>query len=103
MSTRSSQQSHRTRELRAELESNNVRTFIADQLGVDVESITDRSHFMDDLGADWLDRLELMVIIEEVTGLEFTDDEVDQIKVVGDLIRRIASAENKGVGAAARP
>jgi acyl carrier protein len=101
MSTRSSQQSHRTRELRAELGSNNIRPFIAEQLRVDVERITDRSHFMDDLGADWLDRLELMVIIEEVTGLEFTDDEVDQIKVVGDLIRCIASAENKEVGTAA--
>src|SRR5262249_55691366 len=42
--------------------SNNVRTLIADQLGVDVKRVTDEAHFTDDLGADWLDRLELMIV-----------------------------------------
>ena len=41
-----------------------VRTLIAHQLGVDVKRVTDEAHFADDLGADWLDRLELMIEIE---------------------------------------
>ena len=42
-----------------------VRTLIAHQLGVDVKRVTDEAHFADDLGADWLDRLELMIVIED--------------------------------------
>src|SRR5262249_868607 len=45
------------------LASNDVRTLIAEQLGVDVKRVTDEAHFTDDLGADWLDRLELMIVI----------------------------------------
>ena len=39
-----------------------------------------------DLGADWLDRLELIILVEEIAGVEITDDEADQIEVVRDLI-----------------
>jgi acyl carrier protein len=71
----------------------NVRTLIAHQLGVDVKRVTDEAHFADDLGADWLDRLELMIEIEDqFPTVEFRDDDVDQIDVVGDLIRHIKSA-----------
>jgi hypothetical protein len=42
-----------------------VRTLIANHLGVSIGRITDETHFTDDLGADWLDRLELMVVIED--------------------------------------
>jgi acyl carrier protein len=47
------------------LATNDVRTLIANQLGVDVKRVTDEAHFTDDLGADWLDRLELMIVIED--------------------------------------
>ncbi|HME98916.1 MAG TPA: patatin-like phospholipase family protein, partial [Terriglobia bacterium] len=47
------------------LASNGVRTLIANHLGVDVKRVTDEAHFTDDLGADWLDRLELMIVIED--------------------------------------
>ena len=68
-----------------------VRTIIANHLGVDVKRVTDEAHFTDDLGADWLDRLELMILIEDqFPAVEITDDDVDQIDVVGDLIRHIA-------------
>src|SRR5262249_61473802 len=50
---------------RGVLASNDVRTLIANQLGVDVKRVTDEAHFTDDLGADWLDRLELMIVIED--------------------------------------
>jgi acyl carrier protein len=70
-----------------------VRILIAHQLGVDVKRVTDEAHFADDLGADWLDRLELMIEIEsQFPSVEFTDDEVGQIDVVGDLIRHLKIA-----------
>ena len=63
------------------------------ELGIDVKRVTDEAHFADDLGADWLDRLELMIEIEaQFPAVEFTDDDVDQIDVVGDLIRHLKSA-----------
>ena len=52
--------------------------------------------FTQDLGADWLDRLALMMAVEEqFAGLEITDDDVDRIQVVGDLIRHIEMADNE--------
>ena len=55
----------KTTAMREVLPSNDVRTLIANQLGVDVKRVTDEAHFTDDLGADWLDRLELMIVIED--------------------------------------
>ena len=72
--------------------SGNIRALIADQLGVNVERVTDQSHFMRDLGVDWLTRLELVILVEDWTGLELRDDDVEQITVVGDLIRFIEGA-----------
>ncbi len=70
-----------------------IRTLIAEHLGVEVERVTDEAHFLDDLGADWLDRLELMIAVEDqFTGLEIADDQVDQIEIVSDLIRYIERA-----------
>jgi acyl carrier protein len=72
-----------------------VRTLIANHLGVSIGRITDETHFTDDLGADWLDRLELMMVIEDqFVGVEITDTDLDQIEVVGDLIRHIEIAGN---------
>ena len=50
---------------------------------------------MRDLGVDWLTRLELVILVEDWTGLELRDDDVEQITVVGDLIRFFASAEKR--------
>jgi acyl carrier protein len=72
-----------------------VRTLIAHQLGVDVKRVTDEAHFADDLGADWLDRLELMIAIEDrFVDVVIRDEDVDQIEVVGDLIRHIENVNN---------
>jgi len=77
------------------LAAKDVRTLIARQLGVDVKRITDEAHFTDDLGADWLDRLELMIAIEDrYTNVVITDEDVDQLEVVGDLIRHIENVNN---------
>ena len=78
------------------LASNDVRTLIANQLGVEVKRVTDEAHFTDDLGADWLDRLELMIVIEDQFGdVLVTDEEVDQLEVVGDLIRHIENMDHE--------
>jgi acyl carrier protein len=78
------------------LASNDVRTLIANQLGVDVKRVTDEAHFADDLGADWLDRLELMIVIEDqFADVLITDEEVDQLEVVGDLIRHIENVDHE--------
>ena len=73
--------------------SNNIRALIADQLGIEVERVTDQSHLMNDLGLDWLKQLELVIFVEEFMGVELLDDGVDQIKLVGDLIRYLIGAE----------
>ena len=66
------------------LAAKHVRTLIAHQLDVDVKRVTDEAHFSDDLGADWLDRLELMIVIEDrFVHVVIRDEDVDQIEVVG--------------------
>ena len=78
------------------LASNDVRALIAHQLGVDVKRVTDEAHFADDLGTDWLDRLELMIVIEDrFADVVITDEDVDQLEVVGDLIRHIETVDNE--------
>ena len=67
-----------------------VRIVVAKQLGVDIESVTSETHFAHDLGADFLDRVELMLAIEDqFAGVEITDDDFEQIQVVGDLFRHL--------------
>ena len=69
---------------------NDVCTLIAKQLGVDIEFVTSATHFTNDLGADLLDRVELMLAIEDqFAGVEITDDEVEQIQLVGDLVQHL--------------
>jgi acyl carrier protein len=65
---------------------NKLRVLIAEDLEVEVRHVTDDAHLSRDLGADWLDRLELIILVEEIAGVEITDNEADQIEVVGDLV-----------------
>jgi acyl carrier protein len=72
-----------------------LRTLIANHLGIDIKRVTDEAHFRDDLGADWLDRLDLMIVIEErFADMEINDTDIDQIDVVGDLIRYVETLRN---------
>ena len=67
-----------------------VRALIARYLGIDVEQLTDEVHFRNDFDLDSLNWLELLILIEETfSGVEFPDAAVNQIEVVGDLIRHI--------------
>jgi acyl carrier protein len=74
-----------------DFDTNKLRTLIADYVGIEAELVTDEAHFSDDLGLDWLDQLELMVLIEdEFVGIDFfANTTAAQINVVGDLIRYI--------------
>ena len=73
------------------LDGNRVRTLIAKYLGVDAKRVTDETHFSDDLGLDWLDRLELMILIEDEFDIEISESDANQIELVGDLIRILRS------------
>ena len=64
-----------------------VRNLIAEHLGVEAKRVSDDARFLKDLGADWLDRLELVIVIEDRFGIEIADDAVDRMQAVGDLIR----------------
>jgi len=67
----------------------NIRSLVARHLGVDARRVSDDARFVNDLGADWLDRLELMIVVEEHFDVEFADDDLDRLVAVGDLIRFI--------------
>jgi acyl carrier protein len=73
---------------------NDIRTLIANHLGIDVKRVTDEARFTDDLGADWFDRLEMMILIEDQFGVEIPDENIDQIKALGDLIGYIENVSN---------
>jgi acyl carrier protein len=64
-----------------------VRGLVAEHLGVDPKRVSDEARLAKDLGADWLDCLELVIAIEEDFDVEFRDDEVERLVNVGDLVR----------------
>ena len=70
-----------------------ICALIADQLGVDAARVTDQAHLMKDFGLDWLQRLELVMLVEERAGIELLNDDVDQIEFVGDLVQHVMFAE----------
>jgi acyl carrier protein len=85
-----------TKVIKATSATNDVRTLIANHLGVSVCRVTDDAHLTDDLGADWLDRLDLMIAVEDqFAGVEITDDDVDRMELVGDLIRHIETLDSE--------
>ncbi|MEW6515725.1 MAG: acyl carrier protein [candidate division FCPU426 bacterium] len=71
-----------------------VKEIIANQLGVNPDEVTNEASFIDDLGADSLDTVELVMALEEEFGMEIPDDEAEKIKTVGDAIEFIKSHAN---------
>jgi acyl carrier protein len=65
-----------------------VREIIAGHFGVEPQRVTDETRFRDDFGADWLDRLEVIIAIE-VAGFEMSHVVADRIDTAGDLMRAI--------------
>ena len=68
-----------------------VKKIVADHLGIEVEKVTEQSSFIDDLGADSLDTVELVMAFEEEFGSEISDSEAEKILTVGDAIKFISS------------
>ena len=69
-----------------------VKKIVADHLGVDEAKVIEEASFIDDLGADSLDTVELVMAFEEEFGSEISDSEAEKILTVGDAIKFI---ENK--------
>jgi acyl carrier protein len=66
-----------------------VREIVAEQLERDVNEVTNTASFIDDLGADSLDIVELVMKMEEEFGIEIPDEEAEKIKTVNDVIQYI--------------
>jgi acyl carrier protein len=64
-----------------------VREIIANELGVEMEKVADGASFVEDLGADSLDTVELVMAFEEEFGVEIPDEDAEQMQTVGDAIR----------------
>lgn len=69
---------------------NKVREIVASQLGVAESEVTAESSILDDLGADSLDVVELVMALEEEFDLEVPDEDVERLRTVGDVARYIA-------------
>lgn len=63
-----------------------VKAIIVEQLGVEEEEVTMESSFVDDLGADSLDIVELVMALEEAFDLEIPDEEAEKIRTVGEAV-----------------
>jgi len=63
-----------------------VKSIIVDQLGVDQEEVQPEASFVEDLGADSLDTVELIMAFEEEFGVEISDDEAEKIRKVRDAV-----------------
>jgi len=66
-----------------------VKEIIAEQLQVDAEKITPEASFIDDLGADSLDTVELVMALEEAFDIEIPDEDAEKIRTVGEAINYI--------------
>lgn len=66
-----------------------VKAIIAEQLGVKQEEVNPEASFIDDLGADSLDTVELVMALEEEFGIEIPDEDAEKITTVGDAIKYI--------------
>ena len=68
-----------------------VKNIVVEHLGVDADKVVDGASFIDDLGADSLDTVELVMAFEEEFGSEISDSEAEKILTVGDAIKFIES------------
>jgi acyl carrier protein len=71
-----------------------VKEIIINELGVEPEKVTPEASFVEDLGADSLDTVELVMAFEEEFGIEIPDEDAESLQTVGDAIKYL---QNKGV------
>ena len=72
-----------------------VKKMVVDHLGVEETKVTDEANFIDDLGADSLDTVELVMAFEEEFGSEISDSEAEKILTVGDAIKFVENSTSK--------
>lgn len=66
-----------------------IKDIIVDQLGVNPDQVTPDAKFIEDLGADSLDTVELIMALEEEFGIEVPDEEAEKLQSVGDVVKYI--------------
>ncbi len=69
-----------------------VKKIVVEHLGVDAEKVIESANFIDDLGADSLDQVELVMAFEEEFGVEIPDDAAETIVTVGDAVKFLSKA-----------
>ena len=74
--------------------SSKVKKMVADHLGVEEAKVVDEANFIDDLGADSLDTVELVMAFEEEFGSEISDSDAEKILTVGDAVKFIENKAN---------
>ena len=72
-----------------------VKEIIVEQLGVDANEVTSEASFIDDLGADSLDTVELIMAFEEEFGLEIPDEEAEKLTTVGDALNYLKTKQTE--------
>lgn len=72
-----------------------VKDIIVEQLGVNPEQVTLTASFIEDLGADSLDTVELVMAFEEEFGVEVPDEDAEKLQIVGDVIKYIEERSQK--------
>ena len=75
--------------------SDKVKEIIVEQLGVNPEQVTDTASFIEDLGADSLDTVELVMAFEEEFSVEVPDEDAEKLQNVGDVVKYIEEKQNK--------
>ena len=70
-----------------------IKSIVADQLGVDEDQVTEDASFVDDLGADSLDTVELIMAFEEEFDIEIPDEDAQKIKTVKDVMEYIEAKQ----------
>jgi acyl carrier protein len=72
-----------------------VRTIVADKLSISEEQVTDTASFIEDLGADSLDTVELVMALEDEFGLDIPDEEAEKLTTVGKALDYIQTRVSK--------
>jgi acyl carrier protein len=72
-----------------------VKDIIVDQLGVNADEVVESASFIEDLGADSLDQVELVMALEEAFNAEIPDEDAENLKTVGDAIKYVGEKTKK--------
>ena len=70
-----------------------VKELVAEQLGISKDKITENSHIIEDLGADSLDVIEMLMTLEDEYGITIPDDKISQIKTINQIVELIEECQ----------